>query len=229
MLNQYLIKKLAVDLQIAPLNIVREYLEMEVLYYLSQSILSKNLIFYGGTALRLGYHSLRFSEDLDFLLIKKLKSDKDELRNVLELVAKNNSGVSVEEIFEKRWTLFGLLHIKNELLKHPIRIKIEISKKKNGIKKENILISSNVSNKEIIFRVAKLDSLYHLKEQAIKNRNMPRDWFDYWYISQKLQKVNELDKIFPFSKNEFVNELKRWLSKNQWGIIETIINFFQLK
>ncbi|MBU0619954.1 MAG: hypothetical protein V1768_03190 [Patescibacteria group bacterium] len=55
MLNQYLIEKLAQDLKIAPLNIIREYLEMEVLYYLSQSKLAENIIFYGGTALRLAY------------------------------------------------------------------------------------------------------------------------------------------------------------------------------
>jgi len=33
MLNQYLVEQLAESLKIAPLNIIREYLEMEVLYY----------------------------------------------------------------------------------------------------------------------------------------------------------------------------------------------------
>jgi len=57
MLPLSLIEKMARDLKIAPLNIIREHLEMETLYYLSQSKLSENLIFYGGTALRLGYNS----------------------------------------------------------------------------------------------------------------------------------------------------------------------------
>ena len=54
MLNQDLIAKLAREQKIAPLNIIREYLEMETLFYLSQTKLSERLIFYGGTALRSG-------------------------------------------------------------------------------------------------------------------------------------------------------------------------------
>ena len=52
MLNQYLLERLSRELKIAPLNVIREHLEMEVLYYLSQSSLSNDIIFYGGTALR---------------------------------------------------------------------------------------------------------------------------------------------------------------------------------
>ena len=66
MLPLSLIEKIARDLKIAPLNIIREHLEMETLYYLAESKLSENLIFYGGTVLRLAYNSFRFSEDLDF-------------------------------------------------------------------------------------------------------------------------------------------------------------------
>lgn len=83
MLNQYLAEKLAKEQKIAPLNIIREYLEMEVLHYLSRSKLADNIIFYGGTALRLAYQSFRFSEDLDFLFIKNLKTDKKELKQAL--------------------------------------------------------------------------------------------------------------------------------------------------
>ncbi|MBL7141745.1 nucleotidyl transferase AbiEii/AbiGii toxin family protein [Patescibacteria group bacterium] len=227
MLNQYLIEKLSEDLKIAPLNIIREYLEMEVLYYLSQSKLSENIIFYGGTALRLAYQSFRFSEDLDFLLVKKTKSNKKEIKKVLQSVIQENKGVTVEEVFEKQWTILGLLHIKNELLKHPIRIKIEISKKKDGIQAKNLLLSSPISIKEVIFKTATTGSFYKLKQEAIKDRNKPRDWFDYWYLSQKLHRDTAIDKEFPFNKKEFTNELKRWLPRNKWGIIETVIKFYQ--
>lgn len=52
MLNQVLIEEFAASMKIAPLNIIREYLEIETLYYLSQCELSENIIFYGVTALR---------------------------------------------------------------------------------------------------------------------------------------------------------------------------------
>lgn len=227
MLNQDLIEKLSKDLKMAPLNIIREYLEMETLYYLSQSRLSENLIFYGGTALRLAYQSFRFSEDLDFLLIKDSKYKKKELTEILENVVKENPGVKIEEVFEKRLTLFGLLHIKNEALKHPIRIKIEICKKKDGIKTKNLLLSSLVSNKEAIFRTAILESMHKSKKEAIKTRDAPRDWFDYWYLGQRLHRDRTISKKFPFNKREFINELKRWLPRDKWKILETVIKFYQ--
>ena len=227
MLHQSIIEKLAKDLKIAPLNIIREHLEMEVLYYLSQSKLSESLIFYGGTALRLAHNSFRFSEDLDFLFVKKIKTSQKELNQVLKLVAENNQGVKVEEVFNKKLTLFGLLHIKHNLLKHPIRIKIEISKKKNGIQLENMLLTSLTSNKEIIFPTVTLESIYELKKQAIKNRNTARDWFDFWYLSNKLKKDNEINKKFPFNKKEFMNELKRWLPQDKWKILDTVIKFYE--
>lgn len=229
MLNQYLIEKLAREQKIAPLNIIREYLEMEVLYFISKSKLSENIIFYGGTALRLAYQSFRFSEDLDFLFVKNLRFGKKKLKESLQIVAAENKGVVLEEVIGKRLTLFGLLHIENEMLKHPIRIKIEISKRKNGIKSENLLLTSPISNKEIILKTAGLESIYQMKQKAIKNRDMPRDWFDFWYLSQKLGKNKMINKKFPFNKNEFSRELKRWLPQNRWLSIDLAIKFYGRK
>lgn len=227
MLNQYLIEKLAQEQKIAPLNIIREYLETEVLFYLSQTKLSERLIFYGGTALRLAYKSFRFSEDLDFLFKKVSPRDKQELTKALRAVVQANDNVKLEEVVDKRQTLFGLLHIKNNLLKHPIRLKIEISKKANGVKAENLLLISPTSNKEVIFQTATLTALHQLKKKAITSRNLPRDWFDYWYLSQKLNiSKPEISKKFPFSSQEFGRELKRWLPADKWKIIKTVINFY---
>lgn len=226
MLNQVLAEKLAKEQHIAPLNIIREHLEMEVLFYLSRSSLAERLIFYGGTALRLAHRSFRFSEDLDFLYVKAMKGDKEKLRQVLESVAKNNQGVTMEEAIDKRETLFGLLRIKHDLLKHAIRIKVEISKKKNGIKTENTLLASPTSNKEIIFPTATAKSIYELKIKAIQNRTLARDWFDFWYLSQKLNQVEKIKKKFPFENREFARELKRWLAQDKWRIIETVIKFY---
>lgn len=227
MLNQYLIEKLAREQKIAPLNIIREYLEMETLFYLSQTKLSERLIFYGGTALRLAHQSFRFSEDLDFIFKKESIRDKKDLAQVLQSVVQANDGVGLEEVIDKRQTLFGLLLIKNNLLKHSIRLKIEISKKTNGVKAENLLLISPTSNKEVIFQTATLTALHQLKKRAIISRNFPRDWFDYWYLSQKL-KITEpkIGKKFPFSKPEFGRELKRWLPAGKWKIIKTVINFY---
>ncbi|PIX10794.1 hypothetical protein COZ73_04720 [Candidatus Falkowbacteria bacterium CG_4_8_14_3_um_filter_36_11] len=226
MLNQYLIEKMARDQKIAPLNIIREYLEIETLSQLSKTGLSADVIFYGGTALRLAYGSFRYSEDLDFLLVRKRKSNINDLEKAMIAVALENQGVSVEEVIEKRQTIFGLLHIKNPILKHAIRIKIEISKKKNGIKSENVLLFSPASNKEVIFPVATMASLHWLKAKAMRAREMPRDWFDYWYLCQKLRMEKEKKIKFPFAKQEFSRELKRWLPQDKWKIITNVIKFY---
>jgi len=53
-----------------PFEALREILQEIVLYALSDSGFFKNAVFYGGTALRILYGLPRFSEDLDFSLIK---------------------------------------------------------------------------------------------------------------------------------------------------------------
>lgn len=64
--------KLAKKLKISPVEIVREKIEIYILDNLSKSFLSNQIVFKGGTALRLVYHSPYFSQDLDFSVIKKV-------------------------------------------------------------------------------------------------------------------------------------------------------------
>ena len=46
--------------------ILREYLQYKILEIISDSQYARNLIFMGGTALRIIYNNSRFSEDLDY-------------------------------------------------------------------------------------------------------------------------------------------------------------------
>lgn len=225
-MHQSLIEQLSQQIKIAPLNIIREYLEMEVMHNLSQTDLSTRIIFYGGTALRLAYGSFRFSEDLDFLFLRHYQKDKKILKDVLTKTASENPGLKVEQVYDKRYTLFGLLHIKNPILKHPIRLKIEITKKKNGLKAENLLLISPVSTLEPIIKTATMESLQKTKISAIKNRNQTRDWFDLWYLNQKLKQDFKPSNKFPFNPLEFKNELKRWLPRDKWIIINTALSYY---
>ena len=59
-------------------QVVREYWEVTFLDALLSGEHGKNLVFRGGTALRLAYRSPRFSEDLDFLLLEDSLSGKLE-------------------------------------------------------------------------------------------------------------------------------------------------------
>lgn len=219
-MDHYTLELLVKQLKIAALFIVRENIEVAILDALAQSNIIKNLIFYGGTALRLAYRSPRFSEDLDFLMIKKIMLD--ELKSILETFAQNNSGAELKDYKEKRNTLFALLNYKTPLLKHPLNIKIEISKLQNGVDCQFIPLSSPCSHQTPIVPTATIESLEQLKKNAIKDRQVPRDWFDLWYITTYLKKPYAHPKPFPFTKEIFKNELKRLLPKNNWMLIDQI-------
>ena len=67
------------------INLVREYLQIYLLYIFYKKKFYKNLIFTGGTALRILYKVRRFSEDLDFSLSSKAKDyDFEKMLNVLK-------------------------------------------------------------------------------------------------------------------------------------------------
>ncbi len=227
MLDLIEIRKLSATIGISALNIVRENLEMEILESLSKSDLSHRIIFYGGTSIRLVYGGQRFSEDLDFIFEKQNKNDYKELEQALLSVSKANEGVLLEEVHDKRNTLFGLVHISNPLLKHSIRIKIEISKKQHKQKAEYLMLRSPCSILNPIIKTTSLNDLIQNKLLAIKMRNEPRDWFDLWFMSKK-NNTNLKPKIaFPFNKKEFENELKRWLPKTFWKIIPGVIVYYE--
>ncbi|MFH1713037.1 MAG: nucleotidyl transferase AbiEii/AbiGii toxin family protein [Candidatus Jacksonbacteria bacterium] len=220
-MDQYNLDILHKKLKIASLHIVRENIEAAILNALAQSDIVQKLIFYDGTALRLAYASPRFSEDLDFLMIKKIPAP--ELRSVLEIFIKDQPGTKLKDFRDKRNTLFALLNFKTILLKHPLNIKIEIANRKNGVDHEFIPLSSSCSHLAPIMPTATMESLERCKIDAINNRKQPRDWFDLWYISKYLKKPFQPPKRFPFEKEVFRYELKRFLPKDKWILIDQLL------
>jgi len=212
---------LSQKIKIASEHILREYFEMAILQIFSDTNLTKDMIFYGGTALRLAYNGIRFSEDLDFLIINEIKVNK--LKEILSELTKKYMELSLVEIKDKRNTLFALLKIQHSSLKYPRHIKIEICKKKNGIKSEYRLISSQCSNLTPLIQTATLESLECAKIKAINGRNEPRDFFDFWLIENLLKKPVVFPKTIPFEHNEFKRELKRFIPQNKWLIIDQIL------
>jgi predicted nucleotidyltransferase component of viral defense system len=104
----------------------------------------------------------------------------------------------------------------------PFRIKIEISKRlEPGYRSELLLISSPVSLTQCLGRVATLEQLYKDKLACIRGRAKPKDVFDLWYICQKLKKPYYLDKI-SISKKELARDLRKYLPKDFWPVIEKL-------
>jgi len=176
------------ELQISPVEIMREEAEVIILDTLAQSPSAENLIFKDGTALRLVYGSPRFSVDLDFNQKGKIKIK--ELKNSLKKAAKRISG-ELKDFHNKRWTLFALLAINRPELKQAFSIKIEISKKKYFLKSGDYSLKAGRSPLTAftpLLLTYSLERIYQEKQLAIKTRDEPRDYFDLWYVGQKLNR-----------------------------------------
>lgn len=138
-------------------------------------------------------------------------------------MVKEYFGIIIKDFKDKRKTLFALINTIHPSLKYPINIKVEISKRKNSVKYEFVPLSSPCSHLVPIIPTIKIESLKKLKEELIKRRKEPRDWFDLWYISKYMKVPFKPSIKFPFDKKEFKRELKRFLPKDKWVLIEQIM------
>jgi len=211
----------AKKLQVSLTHVVREEYEMVILKEIFDSRFGKYLIFKGGTALRLAYRSPRFSEDLDFTATRGLSVEKFLvfLKGLTRL-----SGIVKVEAREKFYTVFALVKVKNQILPTAISIKVEVSKRKKewvkGRDYDDMLISSEMAVFRILAQVARIERILEEKEDALKNRNAPRDRFDWWFIKQSLGERVSLD-FGGIDPKVVKSEMHRLLPRPQWRVIES--------
>jgi predicted nucleotidyltransferase component of viral defense system len=211
------------DLGISRDQILREEAEMDILLEFSKNKLSSKMLFYGGTALRLVYGSPRFSEDIDLLIIKK--TDFKEFADFVKNLIKKYNHWALKDIKDKHQTMFALINIKDDKLKHNFSVKIEAHKfgLNSKIKAELSLIKSPLSIAEPLLLVPTIEELKKQKERALVGRKKGRDLFDLWYISQVLRENFVLPEKTPsYKKREFENELKVFLPKKYYSVIKQI-------
>jgi len=224
MLEQEIVNKLSKELQIAPEFIVREAWEVIILKELFAEKWSENLVFKGGTALRLAYQSPRFSVDLDFSVLAKINpKDFFDFLNSLE---KKYSELEIIDKKDKFYTLYAQIRIKKLFLNRPFSIKIEISKRKNQFKKNEYLpkvLKTPVYPLEVLCDTATPEKIYQDKITTIQNRQAPRDLFDLWYLSEKLNKPFKPPET-KLTEKEIKSELHRFLPINYQKAVKFIIS-----
>ncbi len=207
---------------------LREVLQEIALVGLWRGKFFEQAAFYGGTALRILYGLDRFSEDLDFTLLRPnpdfawelyKKSLEDELRAygfAVELTEKKKSVESpIKSAFLKANTVESLLKIgvlESGLKgKHPetlLRIKVEIDTDptlgfnvENTFIKDPIPVSISAVVKSDLFACKLHAALY----RAWKHRVKGRDWYDFvWFIRREIPlNVSYLAKLMQ--KNNELN------------------------
>lgn len=215
-------KSLSAKLQITIDAVVREEYELILLKELFESDFGSQLVFKGGTALRLAYGSPRFSEDLDFTGIGEL--DAEEFSDLLKRVEKRYPTIVGIDTRSKFYTLFAIVKIREDFLPRAFQIKIEISKRKgrliHGKDFTERVITGQSNPLTVLARVASLEVILREKEDAIKNRKAARDLFDYWFTNQLLKKDVKVD-LTGYDKSLAKGELHHLLPRSYWKVVDS--------
>lgn len=230
MIEKKQIQKLAVGWQTTIDNVVREYFQQLFLSRLYQEKGSDKLLFKGGTALRIIWHSPRFSEDLDFtgtnITMKEIEFLTEGALSKMEMEDIQT------EIVESKGTSGGYLAIfdfaTNE---YKSRIQVEISLR-TGAKK---LGAAALIQSDLIMPY----TLIHLKEnilvgekiQACLARGKARDFYDLYFIFRGRMAFKEafvrdsrlkskIVAVVKSGKIDFKRELKTLLPVSQHAVIK---------
>jgi len=222
---QLLSEKLQSTLQ----NTRREYVQHLFLSNLYQQANSHQILFKGGTALRIVFNSPRFSEDLDFSaqVFNKSLIENTILSTLKEI---ERSGIKTDIVESKETTggYFANLTFLIENIKVPILL--QFSKRKKTDKHEIVTISNDFIPPYTISLLNR-QQLIEEKIQALLTRSKPRDFYDVYFLirsnlvnqSQK-QLLSQVKSILTTTKINFSYELKQFLPKSHWPIIK---NFSQ--
>ena len=201
-------------------NVIREYCQHLFLSYLYQLPDAEHLLFKGGTALRIVFHSPRFSEDLDFTGVKITQHKVEELFvNTLANIEKTGIPVVLKE---GKYTTGGYLGIFEFSAYDKItEIYFEVSlRNDNRISRMSgirTLIENDYIQPYTLVHLPK-EEIIKGKMQALINRHKPRDFYDYFFLlSGNYPLVKEKDNLTQVlallkkTKINFRNEIKELL------------------
>jgi predicted nucleotidyltransferase component of viral defense system len=210
-------------------TIVKEILHYEIMEALYNSKSSNNLVFQGGTALRLCYGGNRYSEDLDFALKGEFTPElMNEFRKVfVDSIAKKYDLIAeVEEpskkepeegtrVFVQKWSAKVALPTRGQ--KQP-KINIKIADVRS-YKHELRMLQSNYSGIKT-FAAVNVETLEEiLADKIIAVAGRPyfkvRDFWDIkWLMDQRIPINSELvvKKISDYGIERFADKIQNRLS-----------------
>ena len=163
--------------------IQQEIFEMEVLAWLKNKGFLRNMIFGGGTMLRLCYNLKRYSVDLDFWTyrINKINQFFINLKDSLEV------DYDLTDAQNKYYTL--LFEIKKA--PYPRKLKIEIRKENKESDFRETIAYSPYSNQQVLLKSFTLEQMMKNKISAFLDRKEIRDVFDIEFLTRKSVNVSE--------------------------------------
>jgi predicted nucleotidyltransferase component of viral defense system len=236
------------------LSALKEIYQEIALSGLARSNFFKLAAFQGGTALRIVYQLQRFSEDLDFVLLKPsnlfqwqsyLKAIEIEFNSFgieLEIKERADAKGIIKTAFLKEGSFARILELTYDRLRsdeQKIKIKLEIdTQPPAGSNFENAFLTYPYPFSILI---QDLPSLFASKCHALLCRKYEkgRDWFDFlWYLSRGtpmnyLLLKNALyqagpykEQEIPYSKNWLCEEFEKKISDIDWKAAQRDVENF---
>jgi len=187
--------------------IKHEQFELEVLGKLNSARLLKELVFCGGTMLRLCHGLNRFSVDLDFWLIKEIDTKKLFLRLSDCLGEK----YKVKDSCNKFNTLLFELSSKD----YSRSLKIEIRKEVRKVKVEQSIAYGKNSTLQVILKSVTLQEMMRAKFAALIDRREIRDAYDLEFLVKRgisielgvKERAGAIEIIDNFKKVDYSSKL----------------------
>jgi Domain of unknown function (DUF1814). len=208
--------------------IKHEQFELEVLDRLQSGRFLANLIFGGGTMLRLCHGLDRYSADLDFWVTK----DIDWAKYYRGLEKYLLQFYKLADSVNKHFTI--LFELKSP--QFPRSLKIEIRKETRVIKTDTSIAYSSASTAQIMLKTVALEEMMKSKIEAFLSRREIRDAYDIEFLLKRGIALNAdketLDKLFAglkkLSKSDFSAKLgsllgasqRKYYKENKFRILE---------
>ena len=225
-----------------------------------------NFVFKGGTCLKKCYFSdYRYSEDLDFTLLDKdFKIDKELIKSIISIAGKKSGADfylnkikqqmynNLPQGYEITIAFWGADHKPNQAVipveRWQTKIKLDISFSEKILLQADVkqifhpYSDFNIINNTVF--VYPINEIISEKIRALMQRNRPRDIYDLYFLSQKVDKkeyssIHNLlaqkskDKNLDCCKIEnYINPVKARKNKRAWEsslghhlAINKLINF----
>lgn len=237
------------------LNALKEIYQEIALAGLARSDFFKHAAFQGGTALRIVHQLRRFSEDLDFVLLKSQKFRWTPYLNAIEMEfasfgiklqvkERDQAKGVIKTAFLKEDSFARILELSYDRLpsdEQKITIKLEIDT--NPPEGSNYQTAYLTYPYPFSILVQDLPSLFATKCHALLCRKYEkgRDWFDFlWYLTRKTP-INALllekalhqagpyqNLVLPYSKKWLQNEFEKKIASFNWQAARRDVEAFLL-
>lgn len=182
------------NLRTEGLQILREYLQYEILQAIFESKFGYKYTFLGGTCLRIAYETQRFSEDLDF---DNVDLDQSEFEETARLIKRHLElrGYEVELKFAYKGAYhcnvrFPALLYKYELSGHKeAKLMIKLDTEKQHFQYEREVFDLNKFGVRTDILITPLPLLASQKIAAVMGRKRAkgRDFYDLHFILQRVK------------------------------------------